>query len=218
MCQGCVYLQSTLQGPAIAAFDPTGVIVAVGLSTARVILLYDIANMHKGPFQRFAIENVDHPRNYDWTSLKFSPDGSYILICTNGLEMCLIEAFRGRVMGWVRGFENKGRHKLEGGFTGDCKYIYCGKCNAHNPLRYTVFLADLASCAYRLTGWKTAFLGRTWSQKSSHNRFTTYRCDASCSIQSKVSHNGQRRFSVSKYTIMVEKRNGWKRRTTSVKP
>ncbi|TPX37884.1 hypothetical protein SeMB42_g06817 [Synchytrium endobioticum] len=125
-CQGCVYLQNTLQGPAIAAWDPAGVIIAVGLSGARVLLLYDVANMQNGHFQKFHLQEVDQLRECEWTSVKFSPNGGYILICTNGLKMYLVDAFQGRILGFMTGFENKGKCKLEGGFTRDCKFIFCG--------------------------------------------------------------------------------------------
>ncbi|TPX33021.1 hypothetical protein SmJEL517_g04009 [Synchytrium microbalum] len=125
-CHGCVYLSNKLQGPIIVAYDPTGVICAFGLSGSRVILLYDSSNVSGGPFSTFTIQPAEHPRTYNWTSLKFSACGSYILICTNGPEMGLVDAFTGKVWGWASGYENTDGLKLEGGFTNNNKYIYCG--------------------------------------------------------------------------------------------
>ncbi|KJH52224.1 WD domain, G-beta repeat protein [Dictyocaulus viviparus] len=69
-----------VNGKAIAAFDPEGLIFAAGINNEQV-KLYDLRSFDKGPFTTFKLE-VE--RFCEWTGMVFSPCGKYILINTNG--------------------------------------------------------------------------------------------------------------------------------------
>lgn len=80
-------------GRPTAAFDPDGLIFAAGINS-ECLKLYDLRSFDKGPFATFKLTTVE-AQGIDWTSLKFSPDGKTILICTNGNFLRLVDAFSG---------------------------------------------------------------------------------------------------------------------------
>ena len=49
----------------------------------------------QGPFITFPIGDKD--MDYEWTGMKFSPDGKSILIMTNGNVMRMVDAYAGNV-------------------------------------------------------------------------------------------------------------------------
>ncbi|EPB69905.1 hypothetical protein ANCCEY_10996, partial [Ancylostoma ceylanicum] len=69
-----------VNGKAIAAFDPEGLIFAAGINNEQV-KLYDLRSFDKGPFTTFKLEAE---RTCEWTGMTFSPCGKYIMINTNG--------------------------------------------------------------------------------------------------------------------------------------
>ncbi|KHJ98970.1 WD domain, G-beta repeat protein, partial [Oesophagostomum dentatum] len=75
-CQGLMQVN----GKAIAAFDPEGLIFAAGINNEQV-KLYDLRSFDKGPFTTFKLEAE---RSCEWTGMTFSPCGKYIMINTNG--------------------------------------------------------------------------------------------------------------------------------------
>ncbi|VDM57721.1 unnamed protein product [Angiostrongylus costaricensis] len=75
-CQGLMQVN----GKAIAAFDPEGLIFAAGINNEQV-KLYDLRSFDKGPFTTFKLEAE---RFCEWTGMTFSPCGKYIMINTNG--------------------------------------------------------------------------------------------------------------------------------------
>lgn len=46
----------------------------------------------QGPFTTF---NLPQEKDCEWTGMKFSPDGKFIVISTNGQVIRLIDAFHG---------------------------------------------------------------------------------------------------------------------------
>lgn len=80
-------------GRPTAAFDPDGLIFAAGINS-ECLKLYDLRSFDKGPFATFKLTTVE-AQGIEWTSLKFSPDGKTILICTNGNYLRLVDAFTG---------------------------------------------------------------------------------------------------------------------------
>ena len=64
----------------------------------------------------------------DWTGLKFSPDGRYILITTNGSVIRLIDAFDGHIKHNLKGHVNEVGDPLEACFSPDSHYIFSGMC------------------------------------------------------------------------------------------
>ena len=100
-----------LAGRPVAAFDPEGLIFAVGINSESV-KLYDLRSFDKGPFSSFKFPGsilndarifrqfliklfLITEKDFEWTGLKFSPDGKTILISTNGSMIRLIDAFSG---------------------------------------------------------------------------------------------------------------------------
>lgn len=86
-CQNVLHFS----GRPTAAYDPDGLIFAVGVNS-RCIKLYDSRVYGKGPFSTF---NLKREKECDWIALKFSGDGKTILISTNGTVTPLIDAFYG---------------------------------------------------------------------------------------------------------------------------
>lgn len=100
-----------LPGRPVANFDPDGLIFAAGINS-DMIKLYDLRSFEKviylklpvitlffsiylyiqGPFSNF---KINKEKEIEWTGLKFSPDGKYILISTNGSMIKLVDAFTG---------------------------------------------------------------------------------------------------------------------------
>jgi len=121
-CQGLM----NLSGRPVAAFDPEGLIFAAGVNSEHV-KLYDLRSFDKGPFASFPIKaESTRPKDCDWTGLKFSPDGKFILISTNGSEIKLIDSFQGNVIQNFTGFSNAKQLCLEASFTPDSQFVISG--------------------------------------------------------------------------------------------
>ena len=69
---------------------------------------------------------LDQEVDCDWTGLKFSPDGRYILITTNGSAIRLVDAFDGVVKHNLTGHVNDVGSPLEACFSPDSHYIFSG--------------------------------------------------------------------------------------------
>jgi len=91
-----------LTGRPIAAYDPDGLIFAVGINS-ECIKLYDVRMCGNGPFTTFKLKRE---KECDWTELKFSKDGKTILISTNGTIIRLIDAFHGTALQTLTGNGN----------------------------------------------------------------------------------------------------------------
>ncbi|KAK7207034.1 WD40-repeat-containing domain protein [Myxozyma melibiosi] len=93
----------TIPSPAFVAFDPAGVVFAVGCEATAEILLYDMRNFDREPFEVFTIEplrqtHADSAVPTQWSKIEFSNDGKTILISTNGPSHFLIDAFTGHTL------------------------------------------------------------------------------------------------------------------------
>lgn len=117
-CQGLMQLSSR----PIAAFDPEGLIFGAGIGN-EVIKLYDLRSFDKGPFNTFNIGCKD--TGYEWTGMKFSPDGKSILIMTNGPIMRMVDAYNGNLTHTLIR-ENKQKANFVATFSPDAKYVFCG--------------------------------------------------------------------------------------------
>jgi len=117
-CQGFM----SLAGRPVAAFDPEGLIFAVGINS-ECVKLYDLRSFDKGPFSsfKFTVE-----KDIEWTGLKFSPDGKTILISTNGSMIRLIDAFNGNSLQTFTGHSNSKAIPLEASFSPDSQYVLSG--------------------------------------------------------------------------------------------
>ena len=88
--------------------------------------------------------------DFQWTHLKFSPNGKMILVSTNTSLILLVDAFSGVLLhtftvNWTRwqpgssvsaslslsrtqGHQNTKNISLEASFSPDSKYVFCGRC------------------------------------------------------------------------------------------
>ncbi|KAK9449662.1 WD40-repeat-containing domain protein [Limtongia smithiae] len=88
----------TIPSPAFIAFDPAGVVFAVGCEQTAEILLYDQRNYDTEPFAVFKIDEIKGPNNsVPWSKLEFSNDGKNMLVSTLGPVHYLLDAFTGDV-------------------------------------------------------------------------------------------------------------------------
>ncbi|RCN47879.1 WD domain, G-beta repeat protein [Ancylostoma caninum] len=117
-CQGLMQVN----GKAIAAFDPEGLIFAAGINNEQV-KLYDLRSFDKGPFTTFKLEAE---RSCEWTGMTFSPCGKYIMINTNGTVIRLIDAFTGALKTTFEGHRNDQQEALEASFSPDSQFVFCG--------------------------------------------------------------------------------------------
>lgn len=117
-CQGLMQLPSR----PIAAFDPEGLVFAAGINN-DVIKLYDLRSYDKGPFTTFQIGDKD--LEYEWTGMKFSPDGKSILVMTNGPLLRMVDAYAGNITHTLNS-ENHNKSNYVATFSPDAKYIFCG--------------------------------------------------------------------------------------------
>ncbi|CAD5216561.1 unnamed protein product [Bursaphelenchus okinawaensis] len=119
-CQGVMNLPSR----PIVAFDPDGLIFAAGINS-ETIKLYDLKTFDKGPFATFNVK-PDDEFNFEWTNMTFSPDGQTILISTNGEMLRVVNSFTGKLQATLIGHENKEKLSLNGCFSPDSKFVFCG--------------------------------------------------------------------------------------------
>lgn len=94
-CQNVLHFS----GRTTAAYDPEGLIFAVGVNS-ECIKLYDSRVYGKGPFTEF---KVKREKECDWSALKFSKNGKLILISTNRSVIYIIDAFSGTPMQTLTG-------------------------------------------------------------------------------------------------------------------
>lgn len=92
----------TIPTPAFVAFDPSGVVFAAGCEATGEILLYDMRNYDREPFEVFSIESLQQTDNgqipTQWSKLEFSNDGKTILVATQSAAHYLIDAFTGQTI------------------------------------------------------------------------------------------------------------------------
>lgn len=110
-----------INGHPVAAFEPEGLIFAAGVNS-EFINLYDLRSFSKGPFETF---NFQKENDCDWTSLKLSPDGRFMLISTNGRITRLIDPCKGTSIHTFLDQENGGV-PLEASFSPDSNFVFRG--------------------------------------------------------------------------------------------
>uniref|UniRef100_A0A915EXN0 WD repeat containing protein 82 n=1 Tax=Echinococcus canadensis TaxID=519352 RepID=A0A915EXN0_9CEST len=116
-CHGVMHVP----GRPTAAFDPDGLIFAAGINS-ECLKLYDLRSFDKGPFATFKLTTVE-AQGIEWTSLKFSPDGKTILICTNGNFLRLVDAFSGVHLHTLTVANNTERQTLDACFTPTSQFV-----------------------------------------------------------------------------------------------
>lgn len=118
ICQGLL----RRNGRPSVSFDPEGMIIATAVSV-NTLKLYDLRNYDKGPFLSVV---VDHPTPVEWTTMKFSNDGKYILLSTKENVIFLIDSFTGEKKQTYTSFVNDNQSVIEASFTPDAQYVLSG--------------------------------------------------------------------------------------------
>ena len=139
--------------PNCIAYDPSGLVFALGNVDSMEIALYNVRQLSKGPFLVFNVNNdssgnsisngnTDSGRSQftNWNKLEFSNDGKYILAASSYGKHLVFDAFSGKQL-----FELTGtrpfpvREFMDAGsacFTPDGKYVlgtdYDGKISVWN--------------------------------------------------------------------------------------
>ncbi|KAI9320959.1 WD repeat-containing protein 82 [Dichotomocladium elegans] len=93
-CQGVI----NVNGRPTAAFDPAGLVFAVGVDSG-MLNMYDLRAYDSGPFATWPVEDTYYYAKGlpDWTSLKFTNNGKYILLTTSGQTHYLLDAYDGNI-------------------------------------------------------------------------------------------------------------------------
>ncbi|CAI2351175.1 unnamed protein product [Caenorhabditis sp. 36 PRJEB53466] len=122
----CIGLMNLAATP-IATFDPEGLLFAAGLDN-NTVKLYDLRSFDKGPFSSFPVANET---DLEWTAMRFSPCGKYILICTNGNQLFLLDAFSGVIRHALSEHQNIQKLPLLASFTPDSSHIMVGSSDGN---------------------------------------------------------------------------------------
>jgi len=125
-CAGFLRLPTTNARPLIA-YDDTGIIFAVALTTAgqgATIKLYSASDHDRGPFQ--TIKVADPQASYA-TSLKFSSNGKYLLLAGGSSTCFLIDSFESIIVCEYR-LSSPGPATVitDAAMTPDCTYVIAG--------------------------------------------------------------------------------------------
>ncbi|PLW48667.1 hypothetical protein PCANC_04894 [Puccinia coronata f. sp. avenae] len=110
-CQGVL----NIAGQPCVAFDPSGLVFAIALNLKQTILLYDLREFDSEPFIAKHIEDpilarmsYPPPPPNLFTSLKFSNDGSKLLVGTAGDVHYVLDAFNGDILARLEGHQGLG--------------------------------------------------------------------------------------------------------------
>lgn len=119
-CTGVMRLSRQCR-PAVA-YDPQGLIFAVASGNNTVKLL-DAREFDRGAFATF---QVPHTRVCEWASLRFSPDGKYMLLAATEALTFLLDAFSGQKLQTFTSYVNDAGLPIAASFTPDGEHVMCG--------------------------------------------------------------------------------------------
>ncbi|KAJ5356169.1 hypothetical protein N7517_010778 [Penicillium concentricum] len=97
-----------LATPYLAAFDPSGTVIAIASQSTAAVLLYDFRNFDKSPFSTFDLAPYEErftpsTRGRAWTRLEFSNDGKYLMLGTDYHGHFVLDAFDGTLKAFLAG-------------------------------------------------------------------------------------------------------------------
>ncbi|EZF35254.1 hypothetical protein H109_02431 [Trichophyton interdigitale MR816] len=97
-----------LATPYLAAFDPSGSVIAIASQSTSFVLLYDFRNYDKAPFASFDLSPLEDrytptTKGRAWTRLEFSNDGKSLLIGTDYHGHFVLDAFEGNLKAFLVG-------------------------------------------------------------------------------------------------------------------
>jgi len=106
----------------MVAYDAAGGVLCAGVNN-NTIKLFDVRNLDKGPFVNFSMKRK---QTSQWTNVKFSPCGTYILASALDGAIFLLDAFNGNVVRQYAGHLNTKLTPMETGFSPDSKFVLAG--------------------------------------------------------------------------------------------
>ncbi|XP_042895063.1 WD repeat-containing protein 82 [Parasteatoda tepidariorum] len=118
-CQGLI----ATTGKPVACFDPEGLSFAIA-DNLEGIKLYDIRSFDKGPFSTFFTPK--DKKDSDWMSIKYSPNGKTLLLCSSGSDIHLLDAYQGTLIQTFSERSNSKGIPLEVSFSPDSQFIFTG--------------------------------------------------------------------------------------------
>jgi COMPASS component SWD2 len=87
-----------------------------------VIKLYDISKFDGGPFLNIIIKS----KEVEFTGVKFSPNGKYILLSTRENLIYVLDSFSGEKVQQFTSYLNVNKTTLEASFTPDSNFVLSG--------------------------------------------------------------------------------------------
>jgi COMPASS component SWD2 len=88
-CQGVLRVAG---GRAVAAYDPSGMVLAVAAGGGDV-RLFDVRGYDRGPFASARVDVASSSSAAEWSSAQFSDDGRFLLLSTGDNTLLLVDAF-----------------------------------------------------------------------------------------------------------------------------
>jgi COMPASS component SWD2 len=97
-----------LHSPYLATYDPAGQVMAIASQATSSILMYDVRNFDKAPFDTFSLKDFEENYTPDtvgrlWTKLEISNDGKNLLIATDYHGHFVLDAFEGTLRSFLAG-------------------------------------------------------------------------------------------------------------------
>lgn len=77
--------------PTCIAYDPSGLVFAIGNPENHEIGLYNIRQLKAGPFLMIKVD----PKFHQWNKMEFSNDGKYVLLASSAGKHLILDAFDG---------------------------------------------------------------------------------------------------------------------------
>lgn len=105
----------------VTAFDPNGMVFAVGLGH-NTIKLYDAKNAGAGPFTTFTPQ---HRNNLVWRNIEFNSDGKLILLTTTQ-GIVILDSYSGDLVKHISGNYNQRGYPLVASFSPDGNFVLTG--------------------------------------------------------------------------------------------
>lgn len=116
-CQG----QMQVRGRPSVAYDHQGLVFAVAME-GGAIKLFDVRSYDKGPFAAFLVGGD----MAEVSGMKFSCDGSRLLVTTTPSRSYLLDAYEGTQLHSFAVVPDADQAPLEASFSPDGRYVFCG--------------------------------------------------------------------------------------------
>uniref|UniRef100_A0A914Y2Q3 Uncharacterized protein n=1 Tax=Panagrolaimus superbus TaxID=310955 RepID=A0A914Y2Q3_9BILA len=148
-CQGLVHFSNE----SVVAFDPEGLIFAAACAEEESVKLFDLRNFDKGPFAELEVKNP--VRGSQWQEVKFSQDGSLIMINSNSNYALTFESLETGPVQIFSGIENEENAPVGGVFTPCGKYALIGSGNGGKKM--SIFEVDRTKISDGTAGVASSF-------------------------------------------------------------